>query len=185
MNQYNPGFQENKNVKKDALIIRLLAIAFLIGGFQVATQYFAHQFNYQDQLGSHFNQLYAPWSILVWSNQWYDKHPGIFDLATGYGILFSSVGLILVLIVKMMLANSSRANRNLYGSARWADKKDIEAAGLLSSRKNKGGEAVYVGAWRDKSGKTHYLKHSGPEHVLCFAAITLFQDAKAPCLKSR
>lgn len=85
----------------------------------------------------------------------------------------------------MMLANSSRANRNLYGSVRWADKKDIEAAGLLSSKKNKGGEAVYVDAWRDKSGKTHYLKHNGPEHVLCFAAITLFQDAKAPCLKSR
>jgi type IV secretion system protein VirD4 len=70
MNQYNPGFQENRNAKKDALIIRLLAIVFLIGGLQVATQYFAHQFNYQDQLGSHFNQLYAPWSILVWSTQW-------------------------------------------------------------------------------------------------------------------
>ena len=169
MNKFNPGFQENRNAKKDTLIIRLLAIVFLIGGFQVATQYFAHQFNYQDQLGAHFNQLYAPWSIVVWSNQWYDKHPGVFDLAAGYGILFSSVGLILVLIVKMMLANSSRANRNLYGSARWADKKDIEAAGLLSSRKNRSGEAVYGGAWRDKSGNTHYLKHSGPEHVLCFA----------------
>ncbi|MCB1976907.1 MAG: hypothetical protein KDE66_07870 [Nitrosomonas sp.] len=74
---------------------------FLIGGFQVATQYFACQFNYQDQLGTHFNHLYAPWSILVWSNQWYDQHSGIFDLTAGYGILFSSVGLILVLIVKL------------------------------------------------------------------------------------
>ena len=168
MNKYNPGFPENRNAKKDTLIIRLLAIVFLIGGFQVATQYFAHQFNYQDQLGPHFHQLYAPWSIVIWSIQWYDKHSGIFDLAAGYGILFSSVGLILVLIVKMMLANSSRANRSLYGSARWATKKDIEAAGLLST-KNKGGDVVYVGAWRDKSGTTRYLKHSGAEHVLCFA----------------
>lgn len=160
---------DQQTTSRDKTVIRILAFICLVGGFQVATQYFAHQFSYQDPLGAHFHQLYAPWSILVWSTQWYDKHPAIFDLAAGYGILFSSVGLILVLIVKMMFANSSRANRNLYGSARWADRKDIEAAGLLSSKKNKGTESVYVGAWRDKSGKTHYLKHSGPEHVLCFA----------------
>lgn len=160
---------DHQTTSRDKTVIRILAFICLVGGFQVATQYFAHQFNYQDQLGAHFHQLYAPWSILVWRTRWYDQHPAIFDLAAGYGILFSSVGLILVLIVKMMFANSSRANRNLYGSARWADRKDIEAAGLLSSGKSKGGEAVYVGAWCDKSGKTHYLKHSGPEHVLCFA----------------
>ncbi|SFK88891.1 type IV secretion system protein VirD4 [Nitrosomonas aestuarii] len=160
---------DQQTTSRDKTVIRILAFICLVGGFQVATQYFAHQFNYQDPLGAHFHQLYAPWSILLWRTQWYDQHPAIFDLAAGYGILFSSVGLILVLVIKMMFANSSRANKNLYGSARWADRKDIEAAGLLSSGKSKGGEAVYVGAWRDKSGKTHYLKHSGPEHVLCFA----------------
>ncbi|MDR4515017.1 hypothetical protein [Nitrosomonas sp.] len=48
MNKYNPDFQDSRNAKKDTLIIRLLAIVFLIGGFQVATQYFAHQFNNQE-----------------------------------------------------------------------------------------------------------------------------------------
>ena len=28
---------------------------------------------------------------------------------------------------------------------------------------------VYVGAWRDKNGKIRYLRHAGPEHVLCYA----------------
>ena len=28
---------------------------------------------------------------------------------------------------------------------------------------------VYVGAWLDKRGKQHYLRHNGPEHVLCYA----------------
>ena len=27
----------------------------------------------------------------------------------------------------------------------------------------------FVGAWRDKNGKIHYLRHAGPEHVLCYA----------------
>lgn len=143
---------DNQVSTQDKTIIRLLAVIFLVGGFQVATQYFAHQFNYQAQLGSHFSHVYPPWSILTWAHQWYGKHADIIDLAAGYGMLFSSTGLILVLVIKMMLANSSRANRNLYGSARWADKKDIEAARLLSNRKNKAKDTVYVGAWRDKYG---------------------------------
>jgi len=28
---------------------------------------------------------------------------------------------------------------------------------------------VYVGAWLDKHGKQHYLRHNGPEHILCYA----------------
>ena len=28
---------------------------------------------------------------------------------------------------------------------------------------------VYVGAWLDQHGRQHYLRHNGPEHVLCYA----------------
>jgi type IV secretion system protein VirD4 len=120
----------------------------------------------------HFFNIYEPWAILLWANKWYGEYSGIFDLAAGFGILFSSIGLILVLVIKMVLANSSRTNQGLHGSARWADKQDIVAAGLLATGKNhksNKSDAVYVGGWRDNSGKTHYLKHSGPEHVLCYA----------------
>ncbi len=30
-------------------------------------------------------------------------------------------------------------------------------------------EGVYVGGWLDKHGEFHYLRHNGPEHVLCYA----------------
>jgi type IV secretion system protein VirD4 len=160
---------ESKRTVRDETIIRLLAAVFLVGGFQVATQYFAHKFKYQTQLGAHLFHIYEPWAILVWADQWYDQFPNSFDLAAGVGILFSSIGLILVLVIKMVLANSSRVHQKLHGSARWADKKDIQAAGLLATRKTNNSDAVYVGGWQDNSGKTHYLKHSGPEHVLCYA----------------
>ncbi len=169
MTTNNSRFGESKGNTKDKRIIRVLVVVVLIGGFQVATQYFAQQFNYQPQLGVHFNHLYEPWAILVWADQWYGQYPDIFDMAASIGVLFSGVGLILVLIIKMVLANSSRTNQGLHGSARWADKKDIEKAGLLRTTQNKNRDAVYVGAWCDKSGKTHYLKHSGPEHILCYA----------------
>ncbi|MBS0300060.1 MAG: type IV secretory system conjugative DNA transfer family protein, partial [Proteobacteria bacterium] len=172
MNKTNFDSKDSRNITKDTLIVRLLSVVCLVGGFQVATQYFAQQFNYQSQLGAHFFNIYEPWAILLWANKWYGEFSDIFDLAAGFGILFSSIGLILVLVIKMVLANSSRANQGLHGSARWANKQDIVAAGLLSTGKNSKSnqsDAVYVGGWRDNSGKTHYLKHSGPEHVLCYA----------------
>ena len=135
MTKSNSRSGDNQGTVRDKIIIRILAAVFLVGGFQVATQYFAHQFNYQAQLGTHFNYIYAPWAILVWADQWYDQFPNSFDLAAGIGILFSSIGLILVLVIKMVLANSSRVHQKLHGSARWADKKDIQAAGLLATDK--------------------------------------------------
>ncbi len=45
-----------------------------------------------------------------------------------------------------------------YGSARWAEREDVEAAGLLSE------DGVVLGRFEDR-----YLRHDGPEHVLCFA----------------
>jgi hypothetical protein len=44
-----------------------------------------------------------------------------------------------------------------YGSARWAETREVRNAGLL------GHDGVLLGRWRD-----HYLRHDGPEHVLCF-----------------
>jgi len=66
---------DNQGTIRDKTIIRLLAVVFLVGGFQVGTQYFAHQFDYQAQLGTHFNYIYEPWAILVWADQWYDRFP--------------------------------------------------------------------------------------------------------------
>ena len=92
MNNNNLSSRDYRNVKKDTLIVRLLSVACLVGGFQVATQYFAHQYEYQPQLGAHFFNIYEPWSILVWAVKWYDQYSGIFDLAAGFGILFSKRG---------------------------------------------------------------------------------------------
>src|SRR5699024_264831 len=84
-----------------------------------------------------------------------------------------------VAVAKVVTSNSSKANEYLHGSARWAEKKDIQAAGLLPRERGflevvTGKDApsttgVYVGGWQDKEGNFHYLRHSGPEHVLTYA----------------
>ena len=79
MTTNNSRFGESKGNTKDKRIIRVLVVVVLIGGFQAATQYFAQQFNYQPQLGAHFNHLYESWAVLVWADQWYGQYPDIFD----------------------------------------------------------------------------------------------------------
>jgi hypothetical protein len=56
-----------------------------------------------------------------------------------------------------------------YGSARWAETREIREAGLL------GHDGVLLGQWRD-----HYLRHDGPEHVLCFAPTRSGKGAPGP-----
>ena len=54
--------------------------------------------------------------------------------------------------------------KDLHGSAHWATKKEIQDMGYLE------GKGVYVGGWFDTKAKQHlYLRHDGPEHILCFA----------------
>lgn len=116
---------------------------------------------------------------MQWAGKWYSQYPDTFMRAGSMGILVSGVGLMGLVVAKMVLANSSKSNEYLHGSARWANVKDIQAAGLLprartfwqtlSGKEPAASAGVYVGAWLDKNGKQHYLRHNGPEHVLCYA----------------
>lgn len=160
-------------------IIPALSLLSIGVGLAASTQYFAYDFKYQDVLGPHYNHIYAPWSILTWANKWYGTYPDAFMRAGSIGVLATGVGLLGLVITKMIQANSAKANEYLHGSARWANKKDIQASGLLPRSRTllevvTGKEApsstgVYVGAWVDNQGVQHYLRHSGPEHVLTYA----------------
>jgi type IV secretion system protein VirD4 len=160
-------------------LIPTLAVLTLGAGLQVSTQFFAHQFKYQSVLGTNLNQIYPPWAILQWAAKWHSHYPEAFMRAGSIGILISAIGLVVLVVMKMMTSHSAQVNQYLHGSARWANVNDIRAAGLIARprsllqfikgkfRETRSG--VYVGAWIDKHGKQHYLRHNGPEHVLCYA----------------
>lgn len=156
-------------------LIPALAVLSMGGGLQAATQFFAHDFRYQAALGASVNHFYAPWSVLQWAGKWYQHYPDAFVRAGSVGVVTSACALLALAITKMVKANTAEPNKYLHGSARWANVKDIRAAGLLAggfslrnfSRRKQHG--VYVGAWVDESGQQHYLRHNGPEHVLCYA----------------
>ena len=60
----------------------------------------------------------------------------------------------------------------LHGSAHWASKDEIIKAGLMppdGTPKDKIKIGATLGGWKDQKGVIHYLRHSGPEHLLVVA----------------
>ena len=160
-------------------LIPILAVVFMWAGLQSSTQFFANEFGYQIQLGTHYQHIYAPWRILLWTYQWWGPLQLSLMRAAAVGITVTATGLLGLVVVKMVAANSAKTNPYLHGSARWANQHDIEKAGLLprpitlwqqlTGQNKPASEGVYVGAWLDKKGVTRYLRHNGAEHVLCYA----------------
>ncbi|WP_370312111.1 conjugal transfer protein TraG [Sagittula sp.] len=127
-----------------------------------ATQYVAASLGYQAQLGPPWFELfgtpvYYPPAIFWWWYFYEAYAPPIF--ATG-GIIAASGGFIAIGVAIAMSVWRAREARNVatYGSARWAEKGEVKAAGLLDP------DGVVLGRY-----EREYLRHDGPEHVLCFA----------------
>src|SRR6202022_4762126 len=113
-------------------------------------------------LGFNVFHVYPPWSYFLWSHQWEQpNNHSLFAQAFGIGSLVTLGGFMLLLLD--VARTNFRVNPYLHGSARWADRRDIKAAGLL------GNDGVYVGAWTDKAGKTNYLRPPGPNTAPFFA----------------
>ena len=127
-----------------------------------ATQYVAWSLAYQAQLGPPWFELfgtpiYYPPALFWWWYFYEAYAPPIF--AKG-GIIAASGGFIAIAVAIGMSVWRAREAKNVatYGSARWAEKPEVKAAGLLDP------DGVVLGRY-----DREYLRHDGPEHVLCFA----------------
>ena len=127
-----------------------------------ATQWTAGQLGFQPQLGPPWFELLG-WPIyyppaFFWWWYFYDAYaPEIF--VEGAFIAASGGFLSIAAAIGMSVWRAREAkNVETYGSARWARPDEVKSAGLL------GPDGVVLG----KLDRT-YLRHDGPEHVLCFA----------------
>ncbi len=141
-----------------------IAIVFLIVLLTTwaATQYVAWSLGFQAQLGAPWFSLfglpiYYPPAFFWW---WYFYDAYAPEVFAKGGMISASGGFIAIAVAIGMSVWRAREAKSAatYGSARWAGKDEVKAAGLLSP------DGVVLGRYdRD------YLRHDGPEHVLCFA----------------
>jgi len=140
----------------------LAVLTIVLIGVWAATQWTAAQLGHQPALGAPWFMLgdwpvYSPPAFFWW---WfaYDAYtPRIFERGA---YIAASGGLVAVVVAIAMSVWRAREARTAetYGSARWAEPQEVRAAGLF------GEDGVVLG----KLG-VRYLRHDGPEHVLCFA----------------
>ena len=127
-----------------------------------ATQYVAWRLGFQAQLGTPWFEvagrpIYYPPAFFWWW-YFYDAYaPNVF--LHGAVIAASGGFLSIAVAIGMSVWRAREAKRvETYGSARWAERQEVRAANLFNP------DGVILGCYEED-----YLRHDGPEHVLCFA----------------
>ncbi|ABI76534.1 TraG/TraD family protein [Hyphomonas neptunium ATCC 15444] len=139
-----------------------IVLTIILAATWSATQWAAHSLGYQSALGPPWfvvNDIpvYIPWRLYQWWYAYEAYAPGVFARA---GAIAASGGLLGILAAVIGSLWRARWERHVttYGSARWANRRDIRKAGLLRN------DGVLLGLWQGR-----YLRHGGPEHVLAVA----------------
>ena len=140
------------------LLVSMVVLAFL----WAATEWTAWRLAFQPQLGLAWFMvgrwpIYQPLALFIWWFKFDAYAPKIFlqggSIAASGGI----AAMAMAIILSVWRAKEAQ-HVTTYGSARWADKREVRRAGLL------GPDGVVLGRLGGR-----YLRHNGPEHVLCFA----------------
>ena len=140
----------------------LIVSAIVIGALWFATQWAAAELGHQPRLGPAWFSVscypfYLPWRLFEWWYAYEAYAPAVFNragaIAAGGGLL----GFMVAVIGSLWRARQSRLVTT-YGSSRWATSREIDRAGLFQPK------GVFLGKLKGR-----YLRHHGPEHVMCFA----------------
>jgi type IV secretion system protein VirD4 len=140
-----------------------IVVLIVLGTTWAATQWTAWRLGFRPQLGQPWFQIvpgmpvYLPPAFFWWWYAYDAYAPRIF--LEGAGIAASG-GFISIAVAVGMSVWRARETTTIetYGSARWAIPREVKRAGSL------GPDGVVLGRY----GRA-YLRHDGPEHVLCFA----------------
>src|SRR5579863_10123279 len=140
----------------------LLVSAVVLAFVWAATEWTAWKLDFQPQLGHPWFDIfgwpvYQPPAFFWW---WFAYDAYARDVFVEGAYIAASGGIAAVVVAVAMSVWRAREvkRRTTYGSARWAETREVRHAGLF------GPDGVLLGRWRDG-----YLRHDGPEHVLCFA----------------
>lgn len=140
----------------------ITVFSIVLGTTWGATQWTAWRLGFQAQLGPSWFELAAipfyPPPAFFWWWYFFDAYaPHIF--LEGAAIAASGGFAAIAVAIGMSVWRAREAKHaETYGSARWANADEVRAAGLI------GLDGVVLGKFEGA-----YLRHDGPEHVLCFA----------------
>lgn len=127
-----------------------------------ATQWTAAALGFQERLGAPWFlvagfPVYLPWRLFEWWFAYEAYAPEIFEEGGAIAAAGGIAGALFAIFNSVWRARQNQLVTT-YGSARWATPKEIKEAGLFAAK------GVFLGRLEN-----NYLRHDGPEHVMCFA----------------
>ncbi len=139
-----------------------IVFGIVVASTWVATQWTAAALGFQPRLGEPWfavaaYPVYLPWRLFEWWFAYEAYAPEIFVEGGAIAATGGVTGAVFAIINSVWRARQNQLVTT-YGSARWATLKEIKAAGLFASK------GVFLGRLEN-----NYLRHDGPEHVMCFA----------------
>ena len=158
------GTNSKGQVKNFAMSV-LIFFLLLIVANQIATQYVATVFAYHPNLGEPiYKHFYWFWKWIPWSVEYFNTYGYIFKMV--YASMSAAIIFLLVVFIalRLLVIRKAKKHTDIHGTAHWAKENEIKQMNILNQD-----DGVYIGAYRDKSGKTRYLRHNGAEHILAFA----------------
>ncbi|MCG2840411.1 conjugal transfer protein TraG [Sandaracinobacter sp. RS1-74] len=140
----------------------LVVFAIVLASVWSATQWTAAALGHQHQLGAPWFTafdvpVYPPPAFFWWWFSFDAYAPDIFQSGAYIAVSGGFLSIIVAIGMSVWRAREIR-NAETFGTARWANVKEVRSAGLL------GDDGVVLGRF-----EREYLRHDGPEHVLCFA----------------
>jgi type IV secretion system protein VirD4 len=175
-----PGFREMRAYRQSYMDAAIIAgFGAVIGNFVAGTVagamlgspwWFGKPFLPAKVIGV---PIYTIVPVLITGFEHYRSPGAMTSIYAAAGVLAAcTIPLTILGLRKAAKVRARVLKSDLHGSAHWADKDEIERAGLLPGK----GETTddkhvcYVGGWRDpKTKKQVYLQHSGPEHIIVHA----------------
>ena len=141
----------------------IVVFAIVLVTMWAATQWVAWKLGYQPQLGQPWFELlpgvpiYLPPAFFWWWYAYDAYAPHVFVEVAYIAASGGFISIVAAIGMSVWRAREAKVAAT-YGSARWAASTEIRAAGLAAP------DGVVLGKF-----ERDYLRHDGPEHVLCFA----------------
>lgn len=136
------------------------ALFAVCAALSAATQFIASVFKCQPALGAPLAQrvcgmaVYAPWSVINWTERWGHQYPKPFALAQLIILAGVTVGLLV-----MIVATPRRLQFRPFGKDAWAKRGDVARAGLFAT------QGIVLGKFEGE-----LVAFDGPEHQILIGA---------------
>src|ERR1700681_3717200 len=141
----------------------LVVLEIVLATTWAATQWVAWKLGYQPQLGQPWFEIatgvpvYLPPSFFWWWYAYDAYAPHVFVEGAYIAASGGFISIAVAIAMSVLRAREAKTAAT-YGSARWATPAEVKGAGLTAP------DGVVLGRF-----ERDYLRHDGPEHVLCFA----------------